>query len=76
MSTKLPRDVSGDQLVRVLERKGWRVHRTKGSHRAMEHPDFAPTISVPLHRALKTGTLSKILKVADISREEFRRLLR
>lgn len=75
MSPKLPRNLSGDQLIRVLEKKGWRVHRTKGSHYAMEHPRFVPTISVPRHKVMKTGTLNRILKTAEISREELLDLL-
>lgn len=41
----------------------------------MEHPQFEPTIVVPLHRELKPGTLNQILKTAELSRDEFRRLL-
>lgn len=76
MSARLPRGVSGDQTIKALERRGWRVHRTKGSHYAMEHPDFEPTIVVPRHKELRPGTLNRILKTAEISRQEFLRLLR
>jgi predicted RNA binding protein YcfA (HicA-like mRNA interferase family) len=76
VSARLPRGVSGDQTIKVLERKGWRVHRTKGSHWALEHPDFEPTIVVPRHKELRPGTLNKILKTAEISRDEFTRLLK
>lgn len=76
MSARLPRGVSGDQTIKALERKGWRVHRSKGSHYAMEHPDFEPTIVVPRHKELRPGTLNKILKSADVSREEFLKLLK
>jgi predicted RNA binding protein YcfA (HicA-like mRNA interferase family) len=75
VSGRLPRGVSGDQTIKALERKGWRVHRRKGSHYALEHPDFEPTIVVPRHKELRPGTLNQILKTAEISREEFRELL-
>ncbi len=75
MSARLPRGVSGDQAIKALERRGWRVHRTKGSHYALEHPDFQQTIVVPRHKELRPGTLNQILKTAEISREEFRKLL-
>jgi predicted RNA binding protein YcfA (HicA-like mRNA interferase family) len=59
---KLPRGVSGDRLVRVLERLGYAVIRQKGSHVRMRH-DGPPIhmITVPLHNPLKTGTLHSIL---------------
>jgi len=75
VSGRLPRGVSGDQAIKVLERTGWRVQRTKGSHFAMEHPNYEPTIVVPRHKELRPGTLNQILKTAEISRDEFRRLL-
>lgn len=42
---------------------------------ALEHPDYAPTIVVPRHKELRPGTLNQILKTAEISREQFRKLL-
>ena len=59
---KLPRGVSGDSLVRALERLGYSVIRQKGSHARMRHegPPVHP-ITVPLHNPLKTGTLHGIL---------------
>jgi len=76
VSARLPRGVSGDQTIKALERKGWRVHRRKGSHYAMEHPDFEPTIVVPRHKELRPGTLNKILKTAELGRDEFVRLIK
>lgn len=75
MSSRLPRGISGDQTIKALARRGWRVQRTKGSHVALEHPDYAPTIVVPRHKELRPGTLNQILKTAEISREQFRKLL-
>jgi len=76
VSGRLPRGISGDQAIKALERKGWRVHRRRGSHYALEHQDFDPTIVVPRHKELRPGTLNQILKTAEISREEFRRLIK
>jgi predicted RNA binding protein YcfA (HicA-like mRNA interferase family) len=59
---KLPRGVSGDRLIRALERIGYRVIRQKGSHVRLQHPGPPPhAITVPLHNALKTGMLHGIL---------------
>ena len=59
---KLPRGVSADRLIRALGRLGYAVIRQKGSHVRLRH-DGPPvhSISIPLHDALKTGTLHCIL---------------
>ena len=74
MSERLP-VVSGAQLVRVLEKLGWDVVRRRGSHVRLKHSDRATFLVVPLHRELKRGTLSGILRDAGLDREELRRLL-
>ena len=64
---KLPRSVSADRLIRILEQLGYREVRQKGSHVRLRHPGPpAHAITVPLHNPLKTGTLHGILtEVAD-----------
>jgi len=61
---KLPRDLSGADLVAVLCRD-WgyaKVHQI-GSHAVLETTDPSPQrIAVPLHRPLRVGTLSAILR--------------
>ena len=74
MSERLP-VVSGAQLVRVLEKLGWDAVRQRGSHVRLKHSDRSTFLVVPLHRELKRGTLSGILRDAGIDREELRRLL-
>ena len=60
---KLPRDVSGRQLVKALSVLGYVQTRQKGSHirvttqRSGEHHEV-----IPAHDPIKTGTLSGILK--------------
>ena len=76
MSPRLPA-VRLRQLVRMLERKGWRLVRTSGSNLVFAHSDSAKLITVPNHPGdLKRPLLAGILKDAGISRnEEFVRLL-
>ncbi|MEE8369028.1 MAG: type II toxin-antitoxin system HicA family toxin [Thermoanaerobaculia bacterium] len=61
---KLPRDLSGEQLIRVLCR-AWDYRRTGqvGSHVVLEtdHPSHQRLV-VPVHKALRIGTLSAILR--------------
>ena len=64
---KLPRDLSGEQLARLLRQYGYEITRQTGSHlrltsriRGTEHH-----VTIPAHNPLKVGTLSAIL--ADIA---------
>lgn len=73
---KLPRDLSGERLVRTLERLGYETIRQKGSHLRMRHPGPPKhSVTIPLHKPIKTGTLDSILvEVASflgISVEDF-----
>lgn len=63
-------------LIAALERAGWVVHRVKGSHHVLTHPDQAGRPVVPVHRReLAPGTLGNILRQAGLTREELERLL-
>jgi predicted RNA binding protein YcfA (HicA-like mRNA interferase family) len=79
---KLPRDVSGAAVIRVLCRDfGYARLEQVGSH-VIPHTDAPRShrISVPDHRALRTGTLHGILKavatVKGISVEDIVKTLR
>lgn len=75
MSDKLPR-LTAKELIRVLERKGWEHDRSRGSHHIYVHPATRRTLSVPVaNRPMSIGTLARLLKDAEISREELRKLL-
>ena len=56
-------------IIRILEKKGFRFIRQKGSHRLYKKGVLRVTI--PYHkRDLKPSTLQSILKQAGISKEE------
>jgi len=61
--------VSGAEVVRVLERLGFRVVRQRGSH-VMLRNGISRCV-VPLHRELKRGTLGGILRQAEVRSDEF-----
>ena len=65
---KLPH-VSGQEAVRAFERLGFVQVRQKGSH-VILRKGSAGTV-IPLHRELKIGTLSGILRQASVSPDEF-----
>ncbi len=74
MSSRLP-VVSGEQLVRALEREGWQRVRQRGSHVRLKHPHRVNALTVPLHREVRRGTLGGILTDAGLSVDDLRRLL-
>jgi predicted RNA binding protein YcfA (HicA-like mRNA interferase family) len=76
MSRHLPA-ISGRQLVRALQRCGFVIMRQKGSHVSIEkrtNDGYWRTV-VPLHREIRPGTLSDILKQCGLSKEELAVLL-
>jgi predicted RNA binding protein YcfA (HicA-like mRNA interferase family) len=64
---KLPTDVSGQELVRVLFRAGFIVKRQKGSHIVLRRDDPYARVVVPDHKHLRAGTLRQILNEAGMS---------
>lgn len=59
---KLPRDVSGEGLIKALARLGYRVTRQSGSHvRLTCDKPTQHHITVPHHDSLRVGTLAAIL---------------
>ena len=75
---KLPRDLSGKELAKLLSPVGYHIVRQTGSHirvtRTTETGEFHLTI--PAHKELKVGTLSEILKEAASQLEiEYKDLL-
>jgi predicted RNA binding protein YcfA (HicA-like mRNA interferase family) len=63
---KLPRDLSGAQLIRALEQLGYQPSRQTGSHvRLTSQLPKEHHLTVPLHDPLRIGTLAAIL--ADVS---------
>ena len=63
--------VTGKQLIAALSRLGFEEVRVRGSHHYLRHPDGRVTV-VPAHagETIGRGLLSKILRDAEIGREE------
>ena len=72
---RLPR-VSGKQTVEALLRAGFTVHRIRGSHYILKHPETGRRVTIPYQRReLALKTLHSILKQASISPDEFSKLV-
>jgi len=64
-----------EDLIRILEKLGFRRIRQSGSHAVFHHSDGRWT-TVPIHKGkdVAKGTLHKILKDAGLSYEEFKKM--
>jgi len=68
--------LTGTEVVRALQKAGFEIIRQRGSHIYMRHADGRATV-VPVHKGedLGSGILSKILRDAELSRQEFLKLV-
>ena len=75
MSQRLPR-VTADEIIRVLAKAGFTLARQSGSHKIYKSPT-GKRVTVPYHkgRVLHPKVLASILKDADLSREDLKKLL-
>lgn len=65
------------ELIRALERMGFRVLRkSRGSHWQFEHPDGRRT-TIPVHKGqdIGPGLLRKILRDIELDVEDLRKIL-
>ncbi|RLF48283.1 MAG: type II toxin-antitoxin system HicA family toxin [Thermoplasmata archaeon] len=76
MSSKLPR-VTAREVIKVLEKIGFYLVRQSGSHKIYKN-DKGVRITVPYHagKILHPKLLKSILKDADLTVEEFKRILK
>jgi predicted RNA binding protein YcfA (HicA-like mRNA interferase family) len=73
--TRLPR-VKGREIIRVLERIGFQVVRTRGSHVFLKHSDgWATTVPVHAGETIGPGLLRSILRDVELSVEELSKRL-
>ena len=70
--------VSGKETIKALSKAGFSVIRQKGSHVRLEKQieERILKVTVPLHSQLKKGTLKIILLHAEITLDEFSKLLK
>ena len=81
---RLPRDLSGHELAKLLRRYGYEVIRQTGSHIRLKSNLLGADhqVTVPDHKTLKLGTLNAIVSAiakylekdrAQLARELFER---
>jgi predicted RNA binding protein YcfA (HicA-like mRNA interferase family) len=64
------RHVKVREIIRLIEKDGWRHVRTRGSHRQFQHPVKPGTVTVAgkLGLDVPPGTLNSILKQSGLKR--------
>jgi predicted RNA binding protein YcfA (HicA-like mRNA interferase family) len=70
---KLPRDLSGADVVKALKRLGFEFSRQTGSHAILRKGPR--TVVVPQHKPIKPGTLKGVIEQAGLTVEDFCRHL-
>ena len=66
------KQVSGRDLARLVERRGWHLARVNGSHHIFTMTDRRERIVIPIHgnQPLKTGLLRSLMKIAGLSEDD------
>lgn len=66
------KSISGKNLCKIVEQRGWILQRITGSHHIYQNYDFDKILSIPVHRNqdLKIGTLKALMKIANLTEED------
>lgn len=62
------KSISGKELAKVLEARGWNFLRVRGSHHIYGKPGSVVRLSIPIHgnKPLKAGLLMYLAKMAGL----------
>lgn len=68
---RVPRQISGDDLIKSLRKYGYQVTRQTGSHVRLTRSDVDKEfhLTIPRHNPLRIGTLNNILKELSLQLE-------
>ena len=62
-------------LIKVFEKAGYSVKRTRGSHIIMNKPGVERPVVIPRYEEVDVDIIKANLRTAKLSREEYFRLL-
>ena len=74
-SSRLPRDLSGQDFKKAVAPIGFEQKRQRGSQMVLFRSEPVTTLVVPDHKALKIGLLRKLIDQAGLTTDEFLELL-
>ena len=68
--------VTGKHLIKALEKIGFKVVRSKGSHNFLQHTDGRCTV-VPVHsgETIGRGLLARIMRDCELTAEGLKKIL-
>ncbi len=66
------KQISGKELARAIQRRGWHLARVHGSHHIFVMTGRRERIVIPIHgnHPLKTGLLRALMKIAEVEDED------
>ena len=66
------KQVSGKELARVIQKRGWVLSRVNGSHHVFSKEGKRERIVIPIHgnQPLKIGLLKTLMKVAELDESD------
>lgn len=66
------KQVSGRDLARIVQRRGWTLARIHGSHHIFTMPGRHERLVIPIHgnQPLKTGLLRSLMKIAGLQESD------
>jgi predicted RNA binding protein YcfA (HicA-like mRNA interferase family) len=70
MASSIP-VLSGREVVRAFEKLGWQMARQRASHIILVKAGEMATLSVPDHKEVARGTLRSLIRAANITVQEF-----
>jgi predicted RNA binding protein YcfA (HicA-like mRNA interferase family) len=68
-------NISGKEAAKAFEKAGWRAVGQVGSHLVMVKEGHRANLSIPQHRELSVGTTRALIRCAEMTVEEFLKLL-
>ena len=71
---KLPQ-VSGHEAIKAFEKDGFHLHHITGSHHVLKKAGHLLSLSVPLHKSLKPGTLRSLIRAANLTGPEKQKIM-
>jgi predicted RNA binding protein YcfA (HicA-like mRNA interferase family) len=68
-------NISGKEAAKAFRRAGWVAMGQSGSHLIMTKTGSIANLSVPQHKELAAGTLRGLIRLAEMSVDQFLDLL-
>ena len=68
-------NISGKEAAKAFGKAGWLARGQTGSHLILTKTGIRANLTVPLHPELAPGTLRSLIRVADLTVDEFLKLI-